>query len=253
MVDDGEEPLSEQQSIRFLLGELSEEERLAFEERLLVDGELFERVRAEERELLDAWARGELSPAEARRLETHYLASPAGRDKLGFARALQTLEARERRAQQRSARILRFPRRPIERLALAAGLAAAVIGLGWLLRLAAPGPGPAPVVASVQLSAISVRGADGPQIVEVPAAAERVELVVDLEGVLAEGPFDVEVRDDEGTVIRRVVRVAAVEVEWGRTLSVELAAEILPGGEYELRLRPSSGEVVAVRFALRRR
>ncbi len=238
--------MNDSEHIRFLLDEMPEAERMAFEERLLSDGELFDRVVAAERELLDAHARGELSAEQASRVEVRYAGSPAGQRKLGFARALQALEP---------ARLLRFPR-PLQRLALAAGLAAVVVALGWWLRSGVPGPagGPpaAPVVARVQLSAISLRKGAEPPVVELPPAAERVELMVDLEGMSAAEAFEVELRDAAGVAVWQAGGVAPVEVEWGLALLVEFSAHLLMAGEYELRLVSVSGDISAISFIVSR-
>jgi hypothetical protein len=74
--------------MQFLLGNLTEEERIAFEDRLFADDELFDRVQMAEADLVDGYVRGQLSPRDRERLEAGLLATPAGRDKLAFARAL---------------------------------------------------------------------------------------------------------------------------------------------------------------------
>ncbi len=225
---------------------------MAFEERLLSDGELFDQLAAAERELLDAHARGELSAEQASRVEVRYAGSPAGQHKLGFARALQALEPARRRT---PVRLLRFPR-PLQRLALAAGLAWVVVALGWWLRSGVPGPagGPpaAPVVVRVQLSAISLRKGAEPPVVELPPAAERVELMVDLEGMSAAEAFEVELRDAAGVAVWQAGGVAPVEVEWGLALLVEFSAHLLMAGEYELRLVSVSGDISAISFIVSR-
>lgn len=76
--------------VRYLLGKLDEAERSAFEDRLVSHNSLFEQVEATEGELLDAYACGELSVIDRAALERGVLASPEGRMRLAFARALMT-------------------------------------------------------------------------------------------------------------------------------------------------------------------
>jgi hypothetical protein len=126
---------------RVLLGEVSEDERRAFEERALGDEALFERLMEEEAELLGELARGELSAGEARRLEAVYGASAEGRAKLAVARGLAAGEWSEVEAAADEG--VRAPRwwerwlRPLLRpprlvwLPTAAALAVAVL-TGWL-------------------------------------------------------------------------------------------------------------------------
>jgi hypothetical protein len=83
------------EAMQFLLGKLTEEERCALEDRLFADDDLFDRVVMAEADLVDAYARGELSSEDRECLEAGLLATPAGRERLAFARAL---DARARRA-----------------------------------------------------------------------------------------------------------------------------------------------------------
>lgn len=75
---------------RYLLGELSEQEQSALEERYFRDPQVFNEVLRVESELVDAYARGQL-PAEVReRFEQYYLKHPARRQRAEFAKALTT-------------------------------------------------------------------------------------------------------------------------------------------------------------------
>lgn len=73
---------------RFLLGELSEQERRQLEEQFFADDSSFELILAVEDELLDAYVQGELSTREHERFETYYLNSPQRRQRVEFARLL---------------------------------------------------------------------------------------------------------------------------------------------------------------------
>lgn len=72
----------------FLLGELPEAERDALEESLFLNDGAFEQALAAEEELLDAYARGELSTAERERFEALFLSRPRVRERVRFALAL---------------------------------------------------------------------------------------------------------------------------------------------------------------------
>lgn len=74
--------------IRYLLGELAEGERVELEDRFFGDDELYERLTAVEGDLLDDYARGRLPTARRAALEATLLATPGGRARLAFARAL---------------------------------------------------------------------------------------------------------------------------------------------------------------------
>ena len=73
--------------IRYLLGELSPEERAQIQERFFTDDEFFKQMLAVENELIDSYARGELPKDERERCE-RLLGSPIWRQRVGFAKAL---------------------------------------------------------------------------------------------------------------------------------------------------------------------
>lgn len=79
----------QEKSMRYLLGKLSEQETAAFEAQCFDDDDLFHETIDLENDLLHSYARGELSKAERQEFETGYLISPARRQKLEFAQALE--------------------------------------------------------------------------------------------------------------------------------------------------------------------
>ncbi|MBV9145612.1 MAG: hypothetical protein JO065_06825 [Acidobacteria bacterium] len=85
----GNAELDPQLLVRYLLGAASEEESARLDELSVTDEELAWRLRDAENDLLDAYARGDLSPDELRNFSAAYLASPARRHRAAFARALQ--------------------------------------------------------------------------------------------------------------------------------------------------------------------
>lgn len=115
---------------RFLLRELTEDETERVEERLLREDELFDLCEAVEADLLEAAARGELAPAERDRILERLASSPQGRARLALARDLAAFAD----GKMILPAPLPFPRpdvltmRPAFRWALAAGLAAILLG-----------------------------------------------------------------------------------------------------------------------------
>src|SRR5712671_5487541 len=82
---------------RYLLGQSSDEERAAVQERLFDDEDYFNRIRAAEYELLDAYSRGEMPVSDRALVESSLLGSEAGRRKLDFARAFDSVRKRPRK------------------------------------------------------------------------------------------------------------------------------------------------------------
>ena len=75
---------------RYLLGELSESERAALEERYFADPHVFEEVLKSESRLVDGYVRGHLSAEDRQRFEETYLTHPKRRERVKFAEALVT-------------------------------------------------------------------------------------------------------------------------------------------------------------------
>ena len=75
---------------RYLLGELAEADQAALEQELLIDRGKFEQVWAVENELVDSYVRGEMSRADRKRFESHYLASPLHRERVAIAKSFLT-------------------------------------------------------------------------------------------------------------------------------------------------------------------
>jgi hypothetical protein len=75
---------------KYLLGELAEADQAALEQELLIDRGKFDRVWAIENELVDSYVRGEMSRADRKRFESHYLASPLHRERVAIAESFLT-------------------------------------------------------------------------------------------------------------------------------------------------------------------
>lgn len=139
--------LDEKLMVQYLLGQLPEEEQARLEERAFTDQECMQEFLAVERDLIDEFVRGELSEAERRQFETHFLTSPERRQRVRFAKGLTQLgsESAAKVAAARpapaSARVswmdsllaaLRGPRLAFK-FSLAALIVAVVLGGLWLI------------------------------------------------------------------------------------------------------------------------
>ena len=135
---------------QYLFGELSAAEQIALEDEYFIDQAKYDQLRKVEEELLDRYARGSLSATDRERFERCYLANPARRRHLKFARALAQVidEESATRAATWSEQIVGhrrelswwsqfagWPRGLRFALSLAAAIAVLVIGFGgaWLI------------------------------------------------------------------------------------------------------------------------
>jgi hypothetical protein len=94
---------NDQQLIRYLLGVLPEEEAQRLDELSVADDEIALRLRAVEDDLVDSYARGELSGETLEQFKSFYLSSAHRREKLAFAETLQARELKTAGAAARSA------------------------------------------------------------------------------------------------------------------------------------------------------
>lgn len=84
------EQLDEQSKLRkYILNDISDQERSLIEERLLTDDEYFEEVSMAEENLIQDYADGNLDAKERERFENYFLVSEENRQKVKFARALR--------------------------------------------------------------------------------------------------------------------------------------------------------------------
>ena len=84
-----------QTSTEYLLGALPEAETERLDELSITDDEFAESLQAAEMDLVDAYVLGELTGADLERFKTHYLASPLRREKVEFAKVLQSFGEQE--------------------------------------------------------------------------------------------------------------------------------------------------------------
>lgn len=82
----------ESQPARYLLGEMTEAEQARFEESFFQDVELSELLSDVENDLIDEYVRDELSTADRRRFERHFLVSESRREKVELGKALLEAE-----------------------------------------------------------------------------------------------------------------------------------------------------------------
>jgi anti-sigma factor RsiW len=83
--------INEELIARYLLGDLSEQELTAVEDRAFSDRSYLEEIQSVESDLIDEYVRGELSDSERQLFETRFLTSAERRNKIEFARALATI------------------------------------------------------------------------------------------------------------------------------------------------------------------
>jgi hypothetical protein len=134
---------NDQLLLRYLLGELSDQESAELEGQYFANTDTFEHLCALEDELIDRYVRGELSVRDRERFEKRFLSSPKHRQKIEFARSFFQYVAKAPSPRKRIWRGITLWRFALPKQAIlvpAAVALAAAVGLGswWLWRIQSP-------------------------------------------------------------------------------------------------------------------
>jgi hypothetical protein len=134
------EALGGQLIVRYLLGDLPEEEQVRLEDRAFSDPDLLQSIEDRENDLIDEYVRGALSDIERRQFERRFLASAERQRKVEFARALaRVIPATEAATQPDSAHwwesLTAFLRglNPALQFSMAAAASLLLLGVSWLV------------------------------------------------------------------------------------------------------------------------
>jgi len=119
--------------LRYLVGPMAHDEAERFDELSVADEEFGLRLKALETDLVDAYVRSELSGETLDRFRSHYLTTPARREKVRLADTLRTYQQRAARAQPPESHRRWLTMTAAPRLAMAAVAALALAAIGYLL------------------------------------------------------------------------------------------------------------------------
>jgi hypothetical protein len=235
---------------RYLLGELPYDRMKNIEERLLADEEFFEELLVAEEELIDQYLAGTLSEAERARFEAHFLSPPERRRQLRFARAFRRYvdTARMRDAPGSGGEVtalwwrrpsgLLHLKSPVAAISLAAMVLVAVLIGAWSIsttRRSRNGPAQPPTVIAATLTPGLTRDYGVTQNVSVPAGVGIVELHLRLTTSEYQS-YRVTIQSDQGMEILAEDKLQPEASETGRVLVLKLKAELLPRGDYQVKV-----------------
>lgn len=131
--------------IKYLLGQLSEDQMVKIEEEYVTDKNFFDQLVAVEDDLIDDYVRGRLSRRQRQQFETYFLCSAERQKKLEFARSLlmvvseyqdqrKTLLARAMAwLKNLNYQVNQLLKSPVLQKGLAFGVVVLIIGMAWLL------------------------------------------------------------------------------------------------------------------------
>ena len=273
----------EKRMVKYLLGQLREQDQIELERGYLADDALFEELLAIEDDLRDAYARNELSEGDRTAFEQQFLAAQQQRRKQEFARSLRQ-HLNKSHAQGVSipgplakdkSRFRSFiaPRRLVLIPVISAALVLLMAGSWWLehrteqpLRSSRPpgnaAPKATPNVAGSELPQSeasetktlalvltpgSVRSTEGEsKTLAIPPGVTQVRLEARFAGAYPH--YQAVIQTTEGKLIWRHSNLAADEFSGGKRVFLKLPSALLTPNEYILTLggMPASGNAETV-------
>jgi len=241
---------------RYLLGEVSDDERSEIEQGYFADDAFFDQLIDVQNDLVDSYVRGTLPQADRQRFEERFLTSGSGIPRVEFARALQQRIAARSGRKTGSFRLL----------AIAASIAIIVIAAAWMtfmlqrrtqLPITESQPKapqqqhttpPTPVQAQTQTAPLQSKPAASALVTVLltpggtreneaakPLVLRPAPQFVRVELVLEDDRYDsyaAELQDVEGRVLWKAQSLRATTAPSGRTVAVSVPAKLLPPGDY---------------------
>ena len=217
----------------YLLGRLSDEEQERIEQRLMVEDDLFEELEISKGEVIEEYRAGELTQSEREWFERHFLASTEGRKRLTLAAALGHLQP----AQPAKKQPVRptffewltslFKQRPWTMATATSGLLAIIIAVVVISRPEGQ------IITGPTLTANITKREGGTLPVKIALPSGSAQLKVRL---LLPQPSTPDARYEAKLDDRIEEKPVTVVETDGNSVSVSIPAELLPPGEYSLRL-----------------
>jgi hypothetical protein len=232
----GEHPVDdfEGQDFRWLLDELPEDEREALEARALEDPDEFERLLAAEDDLLDARARGELSPEEEQRFDEGLGQIPRIQQRLEIARLLAEEGSKSGTEEEPLARIppAHRPRFSAPFLALAAVVFLAIsLPVLWRLTISDTHLDTPPQEPLLLRSSVNRSTETESETLPVAPGVESLPLYLELPAGVTAGRYRVEIIEPIRGTVWTGEGLVADSFSWGQAvpLNPPVASLLLPG------------------------
>jgi hypothetical protein len=247
--------VEEREEVRlYLLGLLPEERRRPLEERLLTDDELYEELHIVEDELIDEYLSGGLTERERGAFANSFMNSPGRLQQVQFADALRRCVAIEGAAEREAAEpsgesveraggdvrggaFLAWLRslNPALSFPLAAAALLLVCGVTWLaVRGLRPGA-PRRVITAVLTPRAGTRSGGDVQQLSVAADTDAVRLELRL-GAEDFRSYSATLLNADGATVFNGDGLTPETSAAGRVVVVNIPAQSVPPGEYQLRL-----------------
>jgi len=217
---------------QYLLGQLTDDEEIGIEQRLLTEDDLFEDLEVTKDELVEAYLANQLTDSEREWFEQNFLASPEGKQRQAFARILDRYVSNHPLPQIKPSwaeRVGEFWKlhTSLLRAATAIAVIVVVVGIFWVSR--APRP---QNLASLTLNISSSTRSSGSESPKVNLKGNGLRLTLVLPPSATTGArYRVDIINDKGET-----RTSDVTGQNTQSISVEVPAAQLPVGQYAVTL-----------------
>lgn len=231
-----------------MLGILPQDQAVELEERLLIDGELYEELLIAEDELVDQFLSGEMPDGERETVETHFLRAPGRQEHLLFARALRKYVstngpqavnnsgAQQKTVDERRSWLPRlFPRYPALAFSLGGALVLIIVGGIWLANRISNRLHEPQTVWAIELTPGLQRDEGGIKSFAIPANLDAVRLQLDLpEGQYQS--YEAIVLDVDGRSVTTRKNLKAQSANGHQIVLLDVEAALLAPGDYRVKL-----------------
>jgi hypothetical protein len=246
---------TENQEVKsYLLGKLPSDTQAAFEERLLVDAELYEELLVTEDELIDQYVTGSLSKDERHDFETHFLITAERQSKLRFgslfrrylqSRTVDVLQEESQPIEPRSARKPLAPSRksslffgqfssnPLLAVSIAIVVCLGLVALYWAVIKKQPDNQSRRTLV-VALASGTTRSGGDTQRIRAPSNETEVRLELELAKAELQNYKAELFRENESVKLAQGLRPEAHGSHY--VIPFNVAGEILSPGDYQVKL-----------------
>lgn len=218
---------------QYLLGQLTDDEEISIEQRLLTEDDLFEELEVTKDELVEEYLANQLTESEREWFEQNFLASSEGKQFQAFARTLDRYVSNHcalpRKEPGWVERVAAFwnVQTSLLRSAAAIAVIVVVVGIFWVSR----GPRPQSL-ASLTLNISSSTRSSGAESPKTNLKGHGLRLTLVLPVSATPGiRYRVDLINDKGET-----RTSEVTGQNAQSISVEIPAAQLPRGQYALTL-----------------
>lgn len=218
---------------RYLLGKLTDDEQLDFEQRVLIDDEFAEEFEVTKEELVDDYLANQLTDQESEWLRNHFLSSPQGKQTQEFATTFLRYVSTNQEKQGKSSRLqglvdfLSFRTAPVQAFGALTLFLLVIGGTLWFLFRSGP-----PSYVTLTLTNSAATRSTGDNFPSIKLQADILQLILKLPEPRPVGiKYGAEILDERGE--RKQFEAISQD---GQSVIVEIPTSQLPAGQYAIAL-----------------